>query len=438
MTNGVGDAASRRRLRIAHVSATFPPYHGGTGNVAYHNARELARLGHEVHVFTAAGSHSGGPGRATAGVDAAGEQGAGPLAVHRLPALFRFGNAPLLPGLARLGRFDVVHLHYPFYFGAETLLVRSWLDGRRFILTYHQDVLFPGPLRYPEKLHHHLVGRHVLRRASRVLATSWDYARASRIRELLDRRADAVDVLPNGVDADRFHPSVDGAACRARYGFVPADRVILFVGGLDRAHHFKGVPVLLDALARLPDPDIKLLIVGNGDLLPGFRRRAVDLGLADRVTFCGRVSDEALPGHYAAGDVAVLPSTTMGEAFGIVLLEAMATGRSVVASGLPGVRTVAVDGVAGLLAEPGDADDLAARLRALLDDPRLRARMGEAGRRLVEQQYAWPRIGARLEHLYYDVLAEAERSRTRRPSRSGRAAPDAPVGTRVGGTVDRI
>ena len=428
MTNGIGGAASHRRLRVAHVSATFPPYHGGTGNVAYHNARELARLGHEVHVFTAA----------RAGYDAAGWDDPGGFAVHRLSALFRFGNAPFLPGLARLGPFDLVHLHYPFYFGAETLLASSWLSGQRFILTYHQDVLFSGPLRYPEKLHHRLVARHILRRATRVIATSWDYARASRIRELLVEREDAVDVLPNGVDAVRFHPSVDGAACRARSGLSPMDRVITFVGGLDRAHHFKGVPVLLDALARLPDPDIKLLIVGDGDLRPGFRRRAAELGLADRVTFCGRVSDDDLPGHYAAGDVSVLPSTTMGEAFGIVLLEAMATGRPVVASRLPGVRTVAVDGMTGLLAEPGTADDLASKLRTLLDDPPLRARMGEAGRWLVEQQYAWPRIGERLEQLYVGVLAQAESSGSRRPSRPGRTPPSSPAGTWTGGTVDTV
>jgi glycosyltransferase involved in cell wall biosynthesis len=123
----------------------------------------------------------------------------------------------------------------------------------------------------------------------------------------------------------------------------------------------------------------------------------------------------------------------MGEAFGIVLLEAMATGRPVVASSLPGVRTVAVERVNGLLAEPGNADDLAAKLRALLDDPLLRARMGAAGRRLVEQQYTWPRIGARLEQLYVAVLAEAKRASGRRPSSARRTAPDAAGATRERG-----
>ena len=88
-------------MRIAHVTATFPPYWGGTGNVCYYNARELSRRGHEVHVFTA-------------GVkDAPAEEKMEGVFVHRLKPLIQFGNAFFIPGLVKLKRFDIIHLHYP-------------------------------------------------------------------------------------------------------------------------------------------------------------------------------------------------------------------------------------------------------------------------------------------------------------------------------------
>lgn len=210
-------------MRIAHVTATFPPHYSGTGVVCYHNALGLARLGHQVTVFTAdypPGDH-GYPGEIT---------------VRRLPVLFRIGNGPVLPGLLGLGGFDIVHLHHPFYFGSETVFLKSLTDGLRYVVTYHQDVLLADLLRFLDELHHRLVGKRILARAGKVLATSWDYAKASRLGELMRMRPEAVAELPKGVDAQRFHPDVDGGGLRARYGLKRTDRVILFVGALDRAH----------------------------------------------------------------------------------------------------------------------------------------------------------------------------------------------------------
>ena len=135
-------------MRIAHVTATFPPHHTGTGVVCYHNALGLARLGHEVAVYTA--------GEPSDSYLCPSE-----ISVHHLPVLWRVGNAPLTPRLWNLGGFDIVHLHYPFYFGAEMLFLKSLLAASRYVVTYHQDVLFDGWLRFPERLHHALIGRRI-------------------------------------------------------------------------------------------------------------------------------------------------------------------------------------------------------------------------------------------------------------------------------------
>jgi glycosyltransferase involved in cell wall biosynthesis len=97
----------------------------------------------------------------------------------------------------------------------------------------------------------------------------------------------------------------------------------------------------------------------------------------------------------------------MGEAFGMVLIEAMACGKPVIASNLPGVRSVVNDGEDGLLVEPGNVADLAAKIRQLLDDPQRRQEMGKRGRAKVERKYAWDAIGAKLEQTYYEVLNRA-------------------------------
>jgi len=384
-------------VRIAHVTATFPPQYTGTGMVCYHNARGLARLGHEVTVFTAA--------------CAAGDEVRDPpgVTVRRLPALLRLGNAPLLPGLLHLGGFDLVHLHYPFYFGAELLWFKSVTRSLPYVVTYHQDVLFSGALEPAARWHHQLLGTRILCRARRVLATSWDYARASRLADLLKTHPQRLAELPNGVDAERFHPAANGSSVRQEHGLAGTDQVILFVGALDRAHYFKGVDVLLRAMAQLGRQAAQLWVVGEGNLRESYQRRAHEMGLAERVAFCGRVLEGELAARYAACDVLVLPSTTMGEAFGVVLLEAMASGKPVVASNLPGVRAVVSDGRDGLLVSPGDASALSEAMGRLLDDPQLRRKMGQQGRRKVEAQYAWPRIIPRLVELYEQALAEGER-----------------------------
>jgi glycosyltransferase involved in cell wall biosynthesis len=236
-----------------------------------------------------------------------------------------------------------------------------------------------------------------------VLATSLDYAGASRLAPLMRARPGLVGELPNGVDVARFHPGVDGEPLRARYGLERDARVVLFVGALDRAHYFKGVEVLLQAVARNDDPSTRLVVVGEGNLRSTYQAWTAELGLEDRVVFCGRVSDEELPAHYALCDLLVLPSVTMGEAFGVVLLEAMACGKPVIASNLPGVRSVVSDAEDGLLVRPEDVDDLAEKIEVLLDSPR-REEMGRRGRAKVEEKYAWRRIVPKLERVYEEVV----------------------------------
>jgi glycosyltransferase involved in cell wall biosynthesis len=386
---------AERPLRIAQVTATFPPYYAGTGMVCYRSAQELAGLGHDVTVLTAAygsSDESGPPG----------------VRVRRLRPAFRIGNAPLLPGLLSPERFDIIHLHYPFIFGAEMIWARALATGVPYVLTHHNDLIGDGARGTLFDLYARVTAPLVLGGARKLAAVSLDHAANCRLRGIFRRRWSDVVEMPNGVDTKLFHPGAEGASIRARYGIAPTDRVVLFVGAMDRAHHFKGVEHLLRALAHVPDHRVIGLLVGDGDLRPRFQAEAERLGVAGQTRFVGGIPHEQLPPYYAAADVVVLPSFPP-ESFGMVLIEGMACGVPVIAHDIPGVRTVVRHGETGLLVKPGDTAELAAAITALVDDPSVRGAMGARGHTDVLERFTWSAIGRRLERLYLDVLGRATR-----------------------------
>ena len=376
-------------MKIVHVTATFPPNYTGAGKVCYHNCLELAKLGHDVTVFTA---------------EYLTKKYSDPkiLKVKRLKPVFRIGNAPFIPGLLKMDDYDIVHLHYPFIFGSEMIYLRSKLLGHFYVLTYHQDLIGTGLRGYAFKLNNAILLKNIVRNAKKVFPTSLDYARNSKIKDVINERLSDVVEIPNGVDTRRFNPQVNGDLIKEKYKIK--GKVVLFVGALDRAHFFKGLDKLIAAFSELNNKEYYLLIVGDGDMKKMYMKKVKDCGISDKTIFAGFVSEEELPKYYAAADVLVLPSITMGEAFGIVLLEAMASGKAVITSNLPGIRTVVNDGYDGILVRPGDTRKLKEKISYLLQNPELMIKMGIRGRKKVEKQYSWSKIGVMLESVYRDLI----------------------------------
>lgn len=372
-------------MRIAQVVSTYPPYRGGMGRVAFEYTERLRARGHDVHVFTP---------------DAPGRSDEDPAHVHRLPALLRVGNAALTPALAAaVAGFDLVHLHYPFFGGAEPVaLHRFFGPPTPMVLTYQMDATAGGARGAFFRLHERVVLPWIVRRARRVLASSQDYFEASALAAVAGAQ-DRLEVLPHGVDLARFHPHDDPD--RRREAVAGGDEpVVLFVGGLDRAHDFKGLPVLFDALAGLLHRPWRLVVVGDGDRRAAFEADARARGLASRIRFVGDVADVDLPGIYRAADLHVLPSTSQAEAFGLVTLEAASSGIPSIVSDLPGLRTTVVDGETGLIAPPADSAALARAIARLIDGPDERQRMGAAARQRVLREHDWEPIIGRLEDIY--------------------------------------
>ena len=181
---------------------------------------------------------------------------------------------------------------------------------------------------------------------------------------------------------------------------------LLFVGRLVER---KGVHVLLDALALLPEePPIHLQIVGDGPERPRLEQRARSLGVADKVTFHGYISREALEERLRECDALSLPAVPDSkgdiEGLGVVLLEAMSFGKPVVASMAGGITDIVRPGENGLLVPPGDAAALASALEGMARNPRGMRRMGDAARADVRERFSWDSILDRLESVYTSLL----------------------------------
>jgi phosphatidylinositol alpha-mannosyltransferase len=298
-----------------------------------------------------------------------------PMMGRRLGALFRSRG------------FDVIHVHAPYNPPFPAWAIANAPDETVVVATFHS--VFPQTL-----------GMDILAEWTRPWIERLDgriCVSEACIGSLAPYYPYAYDVIPNGIDADHFAPDAEPLdELRGERG------TIVFVGRFDPRN---GLDTMIEAhrlLHRERGPGIRLIVVGDGPLRPRYERMVGD-GLRPHVHFAGRLN-RSRPNHLATGDVFCTPCNRAS--FGMVLLEAMSCGRPVVASRISGFQLLMQDGVQGTLVHPADdARRFADALGRLLDDPDLRHRMGAAGRRTAVEQYAWPRVAAKLEAYYEDLLA---------------------------------
>jgi glycosyltransferase involved in cell wall biosynthesis len=209
-------------------------------------------------------------------------------------------------------------------------------------------------------------------------------------------------LIPNGVDADR-PAGEEPAAVRQRLGIPPDARVVMVVAKLTEQ---KGHAVLLRAIDPLleRDPQLHLVVVGDGPLGDALRAQAAALASGERVHFLGERSDAR--DLLGAADLFVLPS--LWEGLPIALLEAMAAGLPVVATAVSGTREVVVDGVTGILVPPGDEESLTAALDRLVTDRAAAGQMGSEGRRRVAAEFSGSRLAQRHAALYAAATGQTE------------------------------
>ena len=243
----------------------------------------------------------------------------------------------------------------------------------------------------------------MLRRAQAIIATSQSYLDAS---HALANWHAKTQVVPLGI-ADAEPSRATGSPGPWRDG--PHLR-LLAVGRLSR---YKGFDVLIEALAGAADVD--LLLVGGGECEGELRALAAQRGVGGRIAFAGELDDDALAAAYESADAFVLPSRDRGEAFGLVLLEAMRAGLPVIASAIDGsgVGEVVVEDETGLLVPPGDAAALAGAVARLRGDDALRRRLGSGGRARWKSTFTLERSVQATRAMYREALARRDTDPTR-------------------------
>jgi glycosyltransferase involved in cell wall biosynthesis len=384
-------------MKIAQIVCAFPPYAGGIGQSAYRLGEILSRE-HQVSTFTLAPDD--------------GKLPSAPLGVQRVFFLrpkIRFGHGALPLSLPfRLLSYDLLYLHYPF-FGTDALilLLTRLKKKQRLIIHYHMDTpALPGIKKILAAPSRFLL-KSLIKRAEKIIVSSRDYAENGQLAKSAALYPEKIKAIPFGIETEVFRPKIktqsQNIAKQAtdiidfvtRRFIKRGGHVLLFVGGLDNAHYFKGLNILLRAIPLVKAP-ISLNIIGDGDLRPNYEKEVATYGLKQKVRFLGRVSEEELIRQYQSADLLILPSINKHEAFGLVLIEAMSCGLPLIASNLPGMRSVFNDGEQGLYCKAGDVDDLAEKISSLVQDEKRRQQMAKAARALAQEKYAWEKIADKI------------------------------------------
>ncbi|MCI0473305.1 MAG: glycosyltransferase family 4 protein [Ignavibacteria bacterium] len=368
-------------MRILIVSSAYWPYPSGVSEHVYHLAEGLKDRGHHITLLTTNYPKIGEHGHFD------------DLEIIRIGRAYMLhinksvSTVPLgsdVPYKVRKildkGKFDIIHMHgcYPPEIAFWALAFSKTINCvtyhtvgfRRNIIYNISAVLFQ---RFAKKIHGHIPVSKIARQWSEPYMPG-DYR-----------------VIPNGVDIERF-------SLRIQPFDKPKDSfIILYVGRFDKR---KGIFIAIEAFSKIMNrfPNALLYVVGKGPLEKEARAYAQNLGLGSRCQFFGYVTREDLPRFYRTGDIYVSPALG-GEAQGIVLLEAMACGKTVVASDIGGYQEVIEDGKNGILFEQGSAEDLALKIGRVIFDESLRHTL-EINARARAEEYAWDKIVKQVEDYY--------------------------------------
>jgi len=369
-------------MRVLIITPYYYPYLGGLENYARHIAVGLAKSGHQVSIIT---SNQESRKTETTLIDG--------ITIYRLPYLVTIFNTPVSPfwryklrKLINELKPDVINAHTPVPYMAD--LVERVRGRVPFILTYHNDLAKePFLLSQLAKLEYIVLTNKTIRRASGIIVTSQKYLDNSRY---LNSYREKCDIVSPGVDTALYKPQQN----------VSNTKTVIFVGQLHRNHSHKGLNVLIDAMIKITAKNVRLLIVGSGDGLTMYRDQIAQLGLTD-VVFAGRLSDEELARSYRESSVLVLPATSSAEGFGMVILEAAASGVPSIGSNIGGISEAIINGRTGLLVPPNDAIALASALDTILLDDTLQNDLGRNAHARAVADFKWAKQINKTETILY-------------------------------------
>ena len=377
-------------MKVCFVTNVYPPtYIGGPGEVVFNLQRYFLEKGEEAFVLTCGANDP------------------------RFPFTIRTpGGKRLFPALSPFyffkklykQRFDVINFHLESGMGLAPFL---WIDPKtRIVTTLHTEHLIEGQPTIEERIIKNffvpikLVGTYMdLHVSDEIIAvsqkTKQDYLRQRQLSK------DKIRVIYNGVDSEAFSPNVSGEEIRAKYSFSGSQVILLVGSGIV----LKGIIFLLQAIKELikTHSSVKLLIVGiERKHLTEIKQRITILGLNENVSLVGQIPNRELPFYYSACDLVVL--TSLSENFPVVALEAMASGKPIIASKVGGIPEMIKNYENGILVEPANVGELFNALLYVLDNPAVGVQMGFEGRKTIERRFDWKIIGQEYWKTFDSLL----------------------------------
>lgn len=385
-------------MKIAVFTDTYLPTVDGVVTSLLTSKRELERLGHEVVVF-APQIPGNGCGRTEDVIWVRARE-------FRTYPGYRLAMFPgrEVEQIEEIGA-DIVHSHGIGFMGIKGMWA-AWQCKRPLVLTFHTMIMDAMTYYSPFHLDMRLLERGLrlylrvfLHRCRAVVVPTKSILHEI---EALAPHMRVTDVIPTGVDTQRFRPDVDGSWVRQRWG-LEGNEVVLHVG---RLSYEKSLPTLVSAFARLKTwrPDSKLLFVGRGPSEGQLQTLVKRKGLEKDVVFAGFVPDADLPAYYAASDAFAIPSKFETQA--LVVLEAMASGKPVAGANFRAIPEFVHDGKNGYLFQPEDPQGAAAAIDLCLED---RDALGKAGRETAEM-YTVEATTRRLVRVYEALLSTWRRA----------------------------
>jgi glycosyltransferase involved in cell wall biosynthesis len=392
-------------LKICFITSIYPPtYRGGPGEVVYNLQKFFLEEGEQAYVFT--------------------------CGVHEK----RYSNTIRIPGGQRSflltsplyffrenkkTKFDILNFSLesgmglaPFLFFHDkpkvtTTLHTEYLNERHATKLIKYDGEVVAQPTFQERLSKLLTpakfaGTYLdMSVSDRIFAvsekTKKDYVEQNQI------SAEKISVIYNGVDSNKFHPEVSRELIREKYSL--GDSLIILTVGSGIV--LKGCIFVLFAIKEILKvyPNLKLMMVG---IDPNHKERMINiakkLGVQNSIIVINRIPNNQLPYYFSASDIVVVPS--LFENFPVVILEAMSSGKPVVASRVGGIPEAIKENETGLLFDPGNVSQMTEKIFYLLSDLELRRKLGEAGRRLVEKRFDWKIIGRTYQREFEKLLSE--------------------------------
>ena len=311
----------------------------------------------------------------------------------KIPSIFSFSAIPSLFKLVKKIRPHIIHSHFLADTGLAAIIVGHILKIPIITSLLGKDIFDPiDPV--PTKWHNSLAW--LMEKSSKVIACSKDQKwRAQAMGVSSD-----ISIIPHGVDINRFAPQINEKEdIKKKLGIH--DLIALSV---QRLHSRKGLNYLIDAIPIVLKeiPSTQFIVVGKGPEKAKLENKIKDLGIEKNVKLVGFVPDSELPQYYASCRLFVLHS--LYEAFGIVLLEAMASGKPIISTEVGGIPEVVINGKTGILIPPRNATKLATAIIKLLSDSTLAKEMGEYGRKLAKDKFDWEKIVKTYFRTYAELI----------------------------------